>query len=89
VRYILSGRINRSNNRIRISAELADAQTLGVLWTDRVSGDVAELFAVQDRLTERVIQTIAPNIYGAEVRRVVRQRTENFDASIICCAASI
>src|SRR5215813_1665523 len=80
VRYILSGRILRSNDRIRISAELADAQTLGVLWTDRVSGDVAELFAVQDRLTERVIQTIAPNIYGAEVRRVVRQRTENFDA---------
>jgi adenylate cyclase len=80
VRYILSGRIHRSNNRIRISAELADAQTLGVLWTDRVNGNVADLFAVQDRLTERVIQTIAPNIYGAEVRRVVRQRTESFDA---------
>jgi adenylate cyclase len=80
VRYILSGRILRSNDRIRISAELADAQTLGVLWTDRVNGDVAELFAVQDRLTERVIQTIAPNIYGAEVRRVARTRTENFDA---------
>src|SRR5215831_8658131 len=80
VRYILSGRILRSNDRIRISAELADAQTLGVLWTDRVGGDVAELFAVQDRLTERVIQTIASNIYGAEVRRVARTRTENFDA---------
>jgi len=80
VRYILSGRILRSNHRIRISAELADAQTLGVLWTDRVSGDAAELFVVQDRLTERVIQTIAPNIYGAEVRRVARTRTENFDA---------
>jgi len=78
VRYILSGRIHRS--AIRISAELADAQTLGVLWTDQVSGDVAELFTVQDRLTERVIQTIAPNIYGAEIRRVVRTRTENFDA---------
>ena len=80
VRYILSGSIRRSDNQIRISAELADVETLGVLWTDRVSGDLANLFSVQDRLTERVIQTIAPNIYGAEIRRVARKRTENFDA---------
>src|SRR5205807_5451372 len=79
VRYILSGSIRRTDNRIRISAELADAETLGVLWTDRVSGDLTNLFSVQDRLAERVIQTIAPNIYGAEIRRVARKRTENFD----------
>ena len=59
---------------------MADAETLGVLWTDRVSGELTDLFAVQDRLAERVIQTIAPNIYGAEVRRIGRKRTENFDA---------
>ena len=80
VRYIFSGSIRRTNKQIRMSAELADAETLGVLWTDRVSGDLSDLFAVQDRLTERVIQTIAPNIYGAEIRRVARKRTENFDA---------
>jgi adenylate cyclase len=80
VRYILSGSVRRTDNRIRISAELADAETLGVLWSDRVNGDISDLFTVQDRLTERVIQTIAPHIYGAEIRRVVRKRTENFDA---------
>jgi adenylate cyclase len=80
VRYILSGSVRRTDNRIRISAELADAETLGVLWSDRVNGDISELFTVQDRLTERVIQTIAPNIYGAEIRRIARKRTENFDA---------
>jgi adenylate cyclase len=80
VRYILSGSIRRAENQIRISAELADAETQGVLWTDRVSGDLIDLFSVQDRLTGRVIQTIAPNIYGAEIRRVVRKRPENFDA---------
>jgi adenylate cyclase len=80
VRYILSGSVRRTDNRIRISAELADAETLGVLWSDRVNGDISDLFTVQDRLTERVVQTIAPNIYGAEIRRVARKRTENFDA---------
>jgi adenylate cyclase len=79
-RYVLTGSIRRTDNQIRISAELADAETSGVLWTDRVTGDLSDLFAVQDRLTERVIQTIAPNIYGAEIRRVARKRTENFDA---------
>jgi adenylate cyclase len=80
VRYILSGSIRRTDNRIRISAELADAETLGVMWTDRVSGELTDLFAVQDRLAERVVQTIAPNIYSAEIRRIGRKRTENFDA---------
>jgi len=80
VRYILSGSIRRTDNRIRISAELADAETLGVLWTDRVSGELTDLFVVQERLAERVVQTIAPNIYGVELRRIARKRTENFDA---------
>jgi adenylate cyclase len=80
VRYILSGSIRRTDNRIRISAELADAETLGVMWTDRVDGDLADLFAVQDQLTERVVQTIVPNIHGAEIQRIARKRTENFGA---------
>jgi adenylate cyclase len=80
IRYVLTGSIRRTDNQIRISAELADAETSGVLWTDRVTGDLSDLFGVQDRLTERVIQTIAPNIYGAEIRRVARQRTESFGA---------
>jgi class 3 adenylate cyclase len=80
VRYILSGSIRRTGNRVQISAELADVETLGVLWMDRVRGDLADLFSVQDRLTERVVRTIAPNIYSAEIRRVARKRTENLDA---------
>jgi adenylate cyclase len=80
VRYILSGSIRRTDSRIRISAELADAETLGVMWTDRVDGDLADLFAVQDQLTERVVQTIVPNIHGAEIQRIARKRTENFGA---------
>jgi adenylate cyclase len=80
VRYVLSGSVRRIENRLRISAELADAETLGVLWSDRVNGDLADLFQLQDRLTERVVQTIAPNIYQAEIRRATRKRTENLGA---------
>ena len=80
VRYILSGSFWRTGDRIRITAELADAETSGVMWSERVNGHITDLFAAQDALTERVIQTIAPNIYGAESRRIARKRTENLDA---------
>jgi TolB-like protein len=80
VRYLLSGRVHRGLDRIRMSAELADCETLGVLWSEAVDGEVADLFAVQDRLTERVAQTIAPNIHDAEIRRIALKRTESFDA---------
>jgi adenylate cyclase len=80
VRYVLSGSIRRTENKLRIAAELADAETLGVLWSDRVNGDLSDLFQLQDSLTERVVQTIAPNIYRAEIQRVARKRTENLGA---------
>lgn len=80
VRYVLSGSVWRTGDRIRISAELADAETSGVMWSDRVNGHISDLFAAQDALTERILQTISPNIFGAEMQRVARTRTENLDA---------
>ena len=67
VRYVLSGRIMRSFNRIRISAELADTETLGVVWHSRVDGATDDLFAIQDQLSERIAQTLAPQIVESRV----------------------
>jgi len=80
VRYIFSGTVRRRDNRLRISAELADTESLTVIATDRIEGETSDLFALQDRLTERVLQTIAPHIRGAELRRVRSKRTERLDA---------
>src|SRR5262249_42076037 len=80
VRYICSGAVRHRNSRLRISAELADVESLTVIATDRIEGDTSDLFALQDRLTERVLQTIAPHIRDAELRRIRSKRTENLDA---------
>ena len=80
VRYVLSGRIMRSFNRIRISAELADTETLGVVWHSRVDGATDDLFAIQDQLSERIAQTLAPQIVESELRRIRLKRTENLNA---------
>jgi adenylate cyclase len=80
VRYICSGAVRRSGNRLRVSAEVADVESRTVIATDRFEGDTSDLFALQDRLTERVLQTIAPHIREAELLRVRNKRTDSLDA---------
>jgi DNA-binding SARP family transcriptional activator len=80
VRYLLTGSVRRSRERMRVVAELSDMETRSVLWTDRVDGSADDLFALQDRLSERIITTIAPYIRQAEIRRALRTRPENLGA---------
>jgi len=80
VRYVVWGSVRRRDERLRISAELTDAETLTAIETYQSEGGAAELFELQDRLVERVVQTISPNIRGAELRRIRRKRPENLDA---------
>jgi adenylate cyclase len=80
VRYILSGSFRRREGRLRIAAELADAETQAVIEPYKVEGDTVDLFRLQDILVEQVVQRISPAIRGAELRRIRRKRPENFDA---------
>ena len=80
VRYVLSGSVRRAGDRTRISAELADTESRTVLWTDRIEGRADDLFELQDRLSEKIVTTIAPHVREAEIRRALRKRPENLDA---------
>jgi class 3 adenylate cyclase/TolB-like protein len=80
VRYVLSGSVRRAGKRIRILSELADTETQMVLWTDRIEGQVDDIFELQDRLSEKIVTTIAPHVRAAEIRRALRKRPENLDA---------
>ncbi len=80
VRYIVSGSIRRSADRIRIMAELADSESRTVLWTDKIDGRATDLFELQERLSEKIITTVAPHVRGAEMRRALREHPENLDA---------
>jgi adenylate cyclase len=80
VRYLVSGSVRRAGNVIRTIAELCDAETRAVLWTDRLDGSVDDLFALQDRLSQRIATTIAPHLRQAELRRALRKRPDSLDA---------
>jgi adenylate cyclase len=80
VRYVLEGSVRRAGHRVRFTAQLIDAATGGHLWAERFDGDLEDIFDLQDRITERVVGAIEPQIRRAEIERVRRKRPENLDA---------
>jgi adenylate cyclase len=80
VRYVLEGGVRRSGNRIRVTAQLVEAETGKHVWAERYDRDLADLFAVQDEITGSVTVAIAPAVAKAELRRAMRKPTENIDA---------
>ncbi len=59
VRYVLEGSVQKSGDRVRINAQLVDAATGHHLWADRFDRKINDVFALQDEITEKVVQTLA------------------------------
>ncbi len=58
VRTILEGSIRRAGNRVRITAQLIDAENGGHLWADQFDRDLSDIFAVQDEVTRRIVDAL-------------------------------
>lgn len=80
VRYILTGTVRRSGDRLRVSVLLSDAESGATLWAETTNTALDELFDVQDQIVERVVAGIAPNVHTAELERSLRKRPESFTA---------
>ena len=80
VRYILEGSVRKTENRVRIMAQLINAQTGAHVWADRFEGSLDDVFDLQDRLSARVVGAIAPKLQQAEVERVRHKPTESLVA---------
>src|SRR2546423_235532 len=66
VRYVLEGSVRKVGVRARITGQLIDATTGAHLWAERYDRDLADIFAVQDQITEAVVAAIGPTIVDAE-----------------------
>ena len=80
VRYVLGGSVRRAGQRLRTTALLSDADSGLQVWAEQYDGDVADFFALQDRITESVIAAIEPQIYAAEHTRARSRPPESLDA---------
>jgi TolB-like protein len=80
VRYILEGSLRKFGDRIRVTAQLVEAETGRHVWADRYDRGLDDIFAVQDEITQAVTTAIAPAIDQAERRRAMRKPPESLDA---------
>lgn len=80
VRYVLEGSVRRSGDRVRISAQLNDVSTGSHLWAERYDRELADIFAVQDEITEAIVAAIEPQLYAAESFRAQQKPPGSLDA---------
>ena len=80
VRYVLEGSVRKAGTRARVTAQLLDAISGHHVWAERYDRDLADIFAVQDEITEQVVAAIEPQLYAAEGIRTKRKPPESFDA---------
>src|SRR5215470_15895274 len=72
VRYVLEGSVQRGGNRLRVNAQLIDAETGNHLWAERFDKPVADLFDMQDEIVSRLANTLDAELIAAEARRAER-----------------
>jgi adenylate cyclase len=80
VRYVLEGSVRKGGNRVRITAQLIDAQTGTHLWADRFEGSLEDIFALQDRVAISIAGVIEPTLQAAEAARSANRPTSDLTA---------
>ena len=80
VRTILEGSIRRAGGRVRINAQLIEAETGGHLWAERFDRDLSDIFAVQDEVTRRIVDALKIKLSPAENARLDVVKTTNSKA---------
>ena len=73
VRYVLEGSVQRDQNRVRVNAQLIDAETGAHVWADRFEADIADLFKLQDDVVARLGNSIGNELVKAEARSGARK----------------
>lgn len=80
VGYVVEGSVRKVGDRVRISAQLDDVATGSHIWAERYDRDLADVFAVQDEITEAIVGAIEPQLYAAENFRARRKPPDSMDA---------
>ena len=74
VRYVLEGSVQRAGARVRVNAQLVDAESGAHLWADRFEEDVADLFKLQDQVVARLANSLGNELAKAETAKSARSK---------------
>jgi len=82
--YIVEGSVRKSGNRVRITAQLIDTESGHQLWATRYDRELADIFALQDEITERIAAIIEPAIAISERKRLSSRAPKDLNAWDLC-----
>src|SRR5882757_1000475 len=80
VRYVLEGSVQSSTDRLRVNAQLIDAESGAHLWAERFDKPRMDLFDMQDEITARLARAMDLQLVVAETRRVQREKPKELDS---------
>src|SRR5580765_4753526 len=80
VGYVVEGSVRKGGDRVRITVQLNDVATGSHIWAERYDRELADVFAVQDEITEAIVAAIEPQLYAAESFRAQRKPPDSMDA---------
>ena len=80
VGYVVEGSVRKGGDRVRITAQLNDVVTGSHIWAQRYDRALADVFAVQDEITEAIVAAIEPQLYAAENFHARRKPPDSMDA---------
>jgi len=82
VRYVLEGSVQKSGNRLRITAQLIDAKTAAHLWAEKYDREFKDIFALQDEISLKVLAALQVHLGEGEDARLSAKGTDNIEAYI-------
>ena len=77
---VLEGNVQKSSDRIRVSARLINVADGSSLWANTFDEKFTDVFAVQDAISQKVANALALRLSGEENKRLTRRYTENLEA---------
>ena len=80
VRYVLEGSVRKSEDRIRVTAQLIDVKTDQHVWADRYDRELKDVFAIQDEITMNIIIALQVKLTEGEQAALRVRGTDNLDA---------
>ena len=80
VEYLVEGSVRKAGNRVRISAQLVEAETGNHIWADRFDRDLEDIFAVQDEVARSIVAVLPGRVQHDVADRTARKPTSNMKA---------
>jgi TolB-like protein/Flp pilus assembly protein TadD len=80
VRYVFCGSVRKAENTVRINVQLIDATTGRHLWAERYNAQMEDIFSLQDKITQKIVETLAVKLTIKEKEAIPKRKTDNLEA---------